>query len=54
MRHVTIGFQASGKGSFSKVGYFGMTKHMTGFYIQYDYEKETQRYVTISLDADRY
>ena len=36
------------------LGYFGTTKHMEDFKIRYDYEKESDRYVTISLDKDRY
>lgn len=36
------------------LGYFGTTKHMENFSIHYDYDKETKRYVTISLDDDRY
>ena len=36
------------------MGYFGTTKHMENFSIHYDYDKETKRYVTISLDDDRY
>lgn len=36
------------------MGYFGTTRHMEDFKIRYDYEKESDRYVTISLDQDRY
>lgn len=36
------------------LGYFGTTKHMENFSIRYDYERESKRYVTISLDKDRY
>ncbi len=36
------------------LGYFGTTKHMDNFSIRYYYEKETNRYVSISLDEDRY
>lgn len=36
------------------MGYFGTTKHMKPFEIQYYYEKETKRYVRIELDKDHY
>lgn len=36
------------------LGYFGTTRHMEAFRIQYYYERETNRYVTIGLDKDRY
>lgn len=36
------------------LGYFGTTKHMENFNIRYVYEKESMRFVTISLDKDRY
>lgn len=38
----------------SFMGYFGTTKHMEDFEIRYDYEKESDRSVTIGLDKDRY
>lgn len=36
------------------MGYFGTTKHMESFHIKYYYEKETDRYVSISLDKDHF
>lgn len=36
------------------LGYFGTTKHMDAFWIRYDYEAETGRYVVITLGQDRY
>ena len=36
------------------MGYFGTTKHMENFIIRYYYDKETDRYVSIGLDRDRY
>ena len=36
------------------MGYFGTTKHMGDFFIRYYYDKETDRYVSINLDKDRY
>lgn len=36
------------------MGYFGTTKHMEDFSIRYEYGKEQNRFVTISLDKDRY
>lgn len=36
------------------MGYFGTTKHMENFEIHYDYEKETERYVSIKLGTDMY
>ena len=36
------------------MGYFGTTKHMAPFTIKYYYEKESNRYVAISLDDDHF
>lgn len=36
------------------MGYFGTTKHMRPFHIQYYYDTEKEKYVDISLDKDHY